>query len=93
MENEGLLLTVMSVAIRYRAPAVYDDLISIDTWLSKRGGASLTFHYRLAVVERDGEPLDLLIAVAETRLGLVDAGGRPRRLPSDIVPGPDCNQA
>ena len=93
MEAEGLLLTVMSVGVRYRASAQYDDLVRIETWLSKRGGASLTFEYRLSVVERDGASLDLLIAEAETRLGLVDAEGRPKRLPPDILPDPDCTEA
>lgn len=93
MEQEGLILTVMSVALRYRSSALYDDLIRIETWLSRKGGASLTFHYRLCVVERDGKPLDLLVAEAETRLGLVDRQGRPRRLPPDILPDPDCPEA
>jgi acyl-CoA thioester hydrolase len=93
MEASGLILTVMSVVLRYRAAALYDDMVRIETWLSKKGGASLTFHYRLSVAERDGEATALLIAEAETRLGLVDGEGRPQRLPSDILPDLDCPEA
>lgn len=89
MEAEGLILTVMSVNLRYRNSALYDDLIRIETWLGKKGGASLTFCYRLILAEREGCEPGLLIAEAETRLGLVDGEGRPRRLPQDLLPSMD----
>ncbi|MEZ5989221.1 MAG: thioesterase family protein [Planctomycetota bacterium] len=85
MEREGLVLTVVSVSVRYRRPARYDDRIRITTRVLEVGGASLTFGYELDLVEREGEEAGYRIAEAETRLGLVDAAGRPRKLPPDLL--------
>ena len=46
-EDAGLFLVVSEVACSYRAPADYDDLLTVRTRLEKSGGASLRHAYEI----------------------------------------------
>lgn len=76
-EQLGLFLVVTEVNCAYRAPAEYDDLLSIRTWIEKAGGASLRHGYE---VVRGTE----ILATGWTVLACVDAEGRVRRLPDRL---------
>ncbi|GAA0354379.1 acyl-CoA thioesterase [Bacillus horti] len=45
VEESGLLLPVTDVSLSYHKPALYDDLITIDTKLISYTGIRMTFHY------------------------------------------------
>jgi acyl-CoA thioester hydrolase len=79
-EDAGVFLVVSEATCSYKAPADYDDLLTIRTWIEKAGGASLRHGYE---VIRDGT----IIATGTTVVVCVDRDGRVRRMP-DWLRGP-----
>lgn len=73
-EAAGVFLAIVSLRVRYRRPARYDDLLSLHTSLDDVGHVKIEHSYRL---ERSGE----VLATGETTLACLDAGGRARPLP------------
>lgn len=84
-ENDGVILAVVDAQLRFRKPARYDDLLTIETRIVALSGARITFEYR-ARLSGEGP----VLCEATTVLGGMDAqSGRPRRLPGclkDLVP-------
>ena len=74
LEDAGVLLVVSDVSCSYKAPADYDDLLTIRTWVEKAGGASLRHGYE---VIRDAK----IIATGATVVVCIDRDGRVRRMP------------
>lgn len=72
---EGLHYATTHVAVDYHRAAAYDDVLEVEVWLQELRGASLRMAYRLRCGDR-------LVASAVTEHALVDAGGRPRRIPA-----------
>ena len=73
-EDAGLALVVSEASCRYRAPAEYDDLLVIRTWIEKAGGASLRHGYEVVRGTT-------IIATGTTEVVCVDRAGRVHRLP------------
>jgi len=73
-----LMLPVVEVNVRYRAPARYDDLLTVETSLPEAGRASARFEYRIV---RDGD----LIATGSTLHACTELGGGVRRFPPDLL--------
>jgi acyl-CoA thioester hydrolase len=73
----GTHLAVVETGVRHLRPAKYDDEIVVRTRCAEVGGASVRLEYE---VMRGADRL----ATGFTRLGAVDAEGRPRRLPADL---------
>ena len=79
LEERGIGLVVTEALTRYRAPARFDDELTLRTELAELGRASLRFDY---AVSREGQEL----SAGYTRHGCVDiASGRPRRIPEDFA--------
>ena len=74
LEKEGCGLPVVEAACRYRRPARYDDLLTVETTVKALRGSIVIFTYALM---RDAE----LLAEGETKHVAVDRDLRPRRLP------------
>ena len=72
--KDGYILPVVETWCRYRAPAVYDDLIEIHSWLHEHKQASLLIGCHI----RRG---DTLLAEGATRIGCMREDGTPCRLP------------
>jgi acyl-CoA thioester hydrolase len=82
LEDDGILLPVMSLNIEYIAPALYDDLLTIKTFVKEYSGAKIKFFYEVY------NSLYELINKGETILVFVDSGSRkPCRPPSKFM---DC---
>ena len=79
LEARGHGLAVVDVVAKYRAPARYDDLLTIRTSCTGFGKASVDFSYE--VRHEDGR----LLAVGTTRLASIGPEGRPRRLPAELI--------
>ena len=47
MEEEGILLPVLSANISYKAPAYYDDILTVKTYLRKIPGVKVFFEYEI----------------------------------------------
>ncbi len=82
--EEGILFTVVSLGIEYRAPARLDDELEISCEPHLQGQASLRFVQRIcrrsAGAERE------LLAEANLRVACLDARTlRPRRLPAFLL--------
>ncbi len=80
LEERGIRLLVSEVRTRYRKPAFYDDLITIETSVKSCEGARI--HLEYSVLGPDGE----VLCLGETVLACVDVeSGRPTRLPHELV--------
>ena len=77
-EDAGLMMVVSEATCRYRAPAEYDDLLTLRTWVEQMGGASIKHGYE---VIREG----VIIATGGTVVVCVDTEGKVRRLPDWLV--------
>lgn len=80
MEEEGVMLPVLDLAVRYHRPAFYDDLLTVRTSIVEPPTARIKFSY--AVRNEQG----LLITEATTTLVFVDrATDRPCRAPAALM--------
>ncbi len=76
MEERGLFYVVARLEVRYRAPARYDDDLTLITTVEKFTRVRVEHRYEL---KRGTEPL----CEAHSTLVLVSADGRPTGLPDD----------
>ena len=88
LEAAGLRLAVSEVALRYRQPARFDDLLRIRCWVRQLQSRRVEFGYAVAHAD-DGR----LLATAKVTLLALDATMALRRLPAEVarllVPVPD----
>ena len=77
MEERGLFYVVARFDCRFRAPAGYDDLLTLTTRTAKLTRVRVDHSYEL---KRDGQ----LLAEANSTLVLVDRDGKPTTLPDDL---------
>jgi acyl-CoA thioester hydrolase len=78
MEETGLMFVVTEVTCRYRAPASYDDLLTLVTRVVKTRGARITHEYSLT---RD----EVLLAEGQSQIALLDRSGNLQRLPDWLM--------
>lgn len=81
LEAEGLYLVVAKLAVNYRRPARYDDLLMLETRLVELGRAKILHEYTLL---RDGE----VLATASTTLACVDSTGTVKPIPDWLAAQP-----
>jgi acyl-CoA thioester hydrolase len=74
LEDQGYLLVLTKVEVRYRRPARYDDLLAVRTFVERVTAVRIDHRYE---VSRDGE----LLAEGSSTLACVDRTGRPQALP------------
>lgn len=79
VEAAGLALPVAEARCRYRKPARYDDLITVETRVVRARGARVVFAYTVRGDE------GAVLVEGETEHGVVGAGGRPTRLPAELL--------
>lgn len=74
LERAGYFVVVAGAELRYRAPAFYEDLLTVETTLLRARGRLLEFGYRVLRGET-------LLAEGVTRHVVVDGDRRPVSLP------------
>lgn len=80
MEEEGVMMPVVSLQIQYKKPALYDELITIRTKLKELPSTKIEFDYE--ILNEKGE----LLSTANTVLVFVDAKTfRPVRCPEKVL--------
>lgn len=80
MEEEGVMMPVVSLQIQYKKPALYDELITIRTKLKELPSTKIEFDYE--ILNERGE----LLSTANTILVFVDAKTfRPVRCPEKVL--------
>lgn len=75
--TRGVQVPVASAEVQYRAPSRFDDLLAIETTLTKVRAVSLDYTYRIT---RDAT----LVAEGFTRLACIDGDGKLLRIPEEI---------
>lgn len=73
----GVQVPVATAEVQYRSPSRFDDLLTIETTLTKVRSVSLDFRYRI-VREHT------LVAEGFTRLACIDAANKLLRIPEEI---------
>ena len=79
LEAEGLRLAVSEVAVRYRQPARFDDLVRVRCWVRAIESRRVQFGYAVEDAA-DGR----LLATATVALLALDASLALRKLPADV---------
>ena len=77
IEDQGYLLVLTKVEVRYKRPAHYDDLLMIRTFVVRTTTVRIDHRYEIL---RDG----VLIAEGSSTLACVDRDGRPQALPDAL---------
>ena len=80
LEDQGILLPVVSLEINYKLPAKYDDLLRLKTSLTGIGASTLSFEYQL--FNQD----EALLTTGKTTLVFVNSTtAKPIRIPEWIL--------
>lgn len=80
MEDEGIMLPVISLSINYKKSACYDDLIKVKTKLVKKPTAKIEFDYEIL------NENDEILTTGNSVLVFMDINrNRPTRCPDYIL--------
>lgn len=87
LESRGIAMAVIALTVKYRASARYDDVLELETTLTRSTRVKLEHEYRLT---RDR----IVLATGATTLACLDSSGRPREVPAMLrTDGPDVSPA
>src|SRR5947209_5953105 len=78
LEDKGYLLVLAKLEVRYKSPARYDDVLTLETAVVRTTAARIDHRYRLL---RDG----VLVAEGTSTLACVDRDGRLQRMPEFLI--------
>ena len=78
LQEQDTVFPVVECHLRYKAPARYDDVLTIELWTTLAQGARLNFGFRI-VKE------DTLILEGETFHVCTGLNEKPRRLPEELA--------
>lgn len=78
LEDEGLMLVISELNVRYRGAAEFDDVLQISTWVTNVRGARIAHRHEVA---RDGQ----VLVECDLVCGCIDVTGKVRRLPPGWV--------
>lgn len=80
IEEEGIMLPVLKLEIKYLKPALYDDELTIKTFLKEMPSTRITFHHEIYNSKGD------LLTTGLVQLVFVDAATRrPTRCPENVI--------
>src|SRR5262245_13120648 len=79
LEDQGFLLVLTRVEVKYRWPARYDDLVTVRTTVERVTSVRIDHRYEVTC---DGR----LLAEGGSTLACVDCDGRPQALPEFLRP-------
>jgi acyl-CoA thioester hydrolase len=80
-KDDGILLTVAEANCRYLAPALYDDEVTVKTWIERAGPRLVRFAYEMSRLS-DG----MTLARGHTAHVFCDRELRPTKLPARYRP-------
>ena len=83
IEDQGLVLPVIECYSRYKSPAAYDDLLTIETSLAEFKNVSCRFNYR--IYRYDSHESRVLLAKGYTVHASVNRKGKLTRLPAPLL--------
>jgi acyl-CoA thioester hydrolase len=74
LEDQGYLLVLTKIEVRYRWPARYDDLLTLKTTVTRTTSVRIDHRYEVFCAGR-------LLAEGTSTLACIDRDGRPQALP------------
>jgi acyl-CoA thioester hydrolase len=77
LEDQGYLLVLTKIEVKYRRPARYDDVLTVRTTVERTTSVRIDHRYE---VLREG----VLVAEGASTLACVDREGRPQALPDQL---------
>lgn len=77
LEASGVFFVVARMSLRYRKPARYDDLLTVEVEALPSAGVKIEHRYE---IRRDNE----LLVTAETTLVCLDREGKLRPVPAEL---------
>jgi acyl-CoA thioester hydrolase len=80
LEDQGFLLVLTRIEVKYRWPAHYDDLLTLKTIVTRTTSVRIDHRYELRCGGR-------LVAEGASTLACVDREGRPQALPDFLREG------
>lgn len=80
LHRRGFVFPVVYLEINYRAPAVHDDLLKVETDVLEIKKSSFTFAQRVLRAS-DGK----LLVEGKVKLACVSPEMKPKRLPEEII--------
>ena len=78
-QDAGVAFPVIGLEISYKAPARYDDLLTIELWITQMGGVRLNVGFRILNVG------GALLAEGVTRHTCATTEEKPKRLPNELI--------
>jgi acyl-CoA thioester hydrolase len=78
LQNGGYAFPIVECRLRYHHPARYDDLLTVETWVTHLERVRLGFGYQVA---HGGQQR---ILTAETEHACTDLNEKPRRIPDSL---------
>ena len=84
IEKLGFVLPVIECWSRFKAPAVYDDLLIIETTITEVSKLKCKFSYRILRKEEGNDRLKLLVK-GYTVHAAITKEGKLTRLPEEII--------
>jgi len=79
LQEADLIFPVIECRLRYRYPSRYDDVLTIETWITTAEKIRLNFAHR--IINQSGK----LILEAETHHACTSLSEKPRRLPEELT--------
>jgi acyl-CoA thioester hydrolase len=79
LQDADYIFPVIEARVRYKFPARYDDLLTIEVWLTLVQRVRLNFGHR--ILNQDGK----LILEAETFHACTSREEKPKRLPEELT--------
>ncbi len=79
LQNADCIFPVIEARLKYKAPARYDDLLTIEVWLMAIEKVRLNFGHR--ILNQNGK----LIVEAETFHVCTSREDKPKRLPEEMA--------
>ncbi len=78
-QQQGVIFPVVECRMRFKSPARYDDLLTVELWPSAVETVRLNFGYRVV------NQTDVLVLEAETFHACAGLNEKPRRLPEELA--------
>jgi acyl-CoA thioester hydrolase len=79
LQEDDFVFPVIEASLRYKAPARYDDLLTIEVWLTELGRIRINFGHR--VLNERGT----VLVEAETKHVCATRHEKPRRAPEELL--------
>ena len=80
LQDQDTAFPVIECALQFKSAARYDDVLTVETWLTELGRVRVTFCHR--ILKADGQ----LVLTASTVHACTSLAEKPKRLPEALRP-------